>query len=77
MQELAERKEGGGGSEGNGVDPTFKRGLPSYAESRRDKEVRRERGKGGSRRKTHPMSLGGTPTTDDMTYLPRMGKPNF
>jgi hypothetical protein len=52
-------------------------GMSSYQEDgRREKKVGtrlREEG----RRKTHPMSLGGTPTTDDMTYFPRMGKPNF
>lgn len=28
-------------------------------------------------RTTHPMTLGGTPTTALQTYLPRMGRPNF
>jgi hypothetical protein len=41
-------------------------------EGRREKETKEEGG-----RTTHPMSLGGTPTTLDMTYFPRMGKPNF
>ena len=46
-------------------------GSEKGEEGRKKGEQRRRR------KKTHPMSLGGTPTTLDMTYFPRMGKPNF
>jgi hypothetical protein len=54
--------------------------MSSCREESGDSEVRKkeeERRRKRRERKTHPMSLGGTPTTDDMTYFPRMGKPNF
>jgi hypothetical protein len=44
---------------------------------RKKREKGREEDEGRRKKKTHPMSLGGTPTTLDMTYFPRMGKPNF
>jgi len=53
--------------------------MSDYHTENRSKmhEERRKKGEGEGRRKTHPMSLGGTPTTLDMTYFPRMGSPNF